>query len=333
LVGGATDLPGLREGLADASLVELLALEGRVLAVTLIGGRARLHDLAATEDVAVEQAYLRSGLRRLLAGAGRGSATSAARAVAATAARLDQILIAPLGLPDGPVVIVPTGALHDAAWEVFGDTDPDNAPVARLAVDSAVAAISVGHTGAGTTPPFVITMDAVQVFYMHTNGRVGMNTAVDNGAQLNVNGYVTRISGAFRAHRNSVAFNVNPTTFTKINFTTEEFDEAGWFDTATDRFTPQMPGKYMLCAGCGPDVVVPAGKRHETLLYKNGVVHRLMNNQHTSGATGSTACGAAVVSANGSTDYFEVYVWHDFAGVTSFTGLPIDCYFEGAHLG
>ena len=116
-VSARLDLAGLRDGLADASLVELLALEGRLLAVTLVGGRARLHDLAATDDVAIEQGYLRTALRRLLAASpGSGSAASAARAVAATGAQLDRILLAPLRLADGPVVVVPTGALHGLSW-------------------------------------------------------------------------------------------------------------------------------------------------------------------------------------------------------------------------
>jgi hypothetical protein len=120
---GATvrlDLPRLSERLADASLVELVALEGRVLAVTVTDGRARLHDLAATADVAAEQAYLRAGLRRLLAAAPDSSAAARAlRAVHATAAQLDDLLVAPLRLPEGPVVIVPTGPLHGLSWSAL----------------------------------------------------------------------------------------------------------------------------------------------------------------------------------------------------------------------
>jgi tetratricopeptide (TPR) repeat protein len=114
---GALDLAGLRACLGATSLVELIALEGRLLAVTLIDGRARLQDLAGIDEVALEQGYLRAALRRLLvAPEGDPSATSASRAVGATAARLDQLLISPLHLPDGPVVIVPTGALHGLSW-------------------------------------------------------------------------------------------------------------------------------------------------------------------------------------------------------------------------
>ena len=103
---------------AAASLVELIALEGRVLAVTLVGGRARLHDLAATEEVALEQGYLRASLRRLPRDARRGGGEPARRralprhggAARCAAAR------ARCELPDGPVVIVPTGALHGLSW-------------------------------------------------------------------------------------------------------------------------------------------------------------------------------------------------------------------------
>ena len=111
------DVAGVRERLHESSLVELIALEGRLLAVTLAGGRARLHDLAATEAIDHEVGYLRAALRRWLASARDAAGTaSAARAVRATAARLDELVLVPLQLPDGPVVIAPTGALHGVGW-------------------------------------------------------------------------------------------------------------------------------------------------------------------------------------------------------------------------
>ncbi len=114
--GGTLDLAGLRDRLGPASLVELISLEGRVLAVTLVGGRAHLHDLAALDEVALEQGYLRASLRRCLATHDAEAGASAARALRATAARLDALLLGPLQLPDEPVVIVPTGALHGLSW-------------------------------------------------------------------------------------------------------------------------------------------------------------------------------------------------------------------------
>ena len=110
----ALDVVGLRDRLHDSSLVELVALEGRVLAVTLAGGRAQLHHLAPSELIDQEVGYLRAALRRWLGSA--NDVDRAARAARATAARLDDLVLAPLKLPDGPVVIAPTGALHGVAW-------------------------------------------------------------------------------------------------------------------------------------------------------------------------------------------------------------------------
>lgn len=114
------DLGALRDRLDGTALVELLSLEGRLHAVTVANGRTRLHDLGAVEVVVQEQAHLRAALRRLLAAlAGSEAAASAERALAATAARLDQLLFGSLRLPDGPVVVVPTGALHGLSWSAL----------------------------------------------------------------------------------------------------------------------------------------------------------------------------------------------------------------------
>jgi hypothetical protein len=229
---------------------------------------------------------------------------------------------------------VPTGAGRDAAWECFGATDPNNAPIFRIAVDSVRSVLETNKTGGGLVKPLEVYAGAFNPMRFQTNGRIGVNTTVDNGAQVNCNGFITRKAGAFRAHRNGVAWSVVDSTFTSPNFTTEEYDDSGWFDLASDRYTPLIAGKYVLCGGTGPDgAPAGAGKRHQTGLYKNGVLHRLLNNQQTGGGNSSTACGAAIVDANGSTDYFEIYVWHNFGVLTSYSGLAMDCFFEGAHIG
>lgn len=111
------DLTSLRHRLGSATLIELTSLEGELYAVTMAGGRTRLHRLGDVEVVESEQAHLRASLRRLLAApAGSQAAASARRALAATAARLDELLFGSIRLPDEPVVIVPTGVLHGLSW-------------------------------------------------------------------------------------------------------------------------------------------------------------------------------------------------------------------------
>ena len=111
---GRLDLVALRRALGDRPLVEFVAFSGRVHAVTIVGRRIRLFDLGPSDRVEQEVEYLLFGLRRLLA---RRSQPAGEDLVGLTAERLDDILLAPLGLPDGsPVVVVPTGALHGLPW-------------------------------------------------------------------------------------------------------------------------------------------------------------------------------------------------------------------------
>ncbi|MEA2971548.1 MAG: hypothetical protein QOG82_6 [Actinomycetota bacterium] len=111
---GRVDLAVLRAALGDRVLVEFVALDGVLHAVTVSRVRARLHRLGSTAEVDQERRYLLFALRRLLWPQSRVAAEAA---VASTAARLDELLLGPLRLPAGvPVVVVPTGELHGLPW-------------------------------------------------------------------------------------------------------------------------------------------------------------------------------------------------------------------------
>ena len=113
-VTGRVELGALRAALGDRILVEYVALEGTLHAVTVSRGRARLHHLGSVAEVERERQYLLFALRRLL---WRRSRDNAEEAVAATSERLDNLVVAPLRLPaDAPLVIVPTGELHGIPW-------------------------------------------------------------------------------------------------------------------------------------------------------------------------------------------------------------------------
>ena len=111
---GRIDMRALREALGDRVLVEYVAIHQRLHAVTVTRSRSRLHDLGPTAPVEREKAFLLFALHRLLAGRSRAVVDDA---LTATAARLDDMLVAPLGLdPDASLVVVPTGILHGLPW-------------------------------------------------------------------------------------------------------------------------------------------------------------------------------------------------------------------------
>ena len=96
-------------------------------------------------------------------------------------------------------------------------------------------------------------------------------------------------------------------TPTKVNFNTEVADSGSYFNTATYRLTPTVSGAYAFYAAVQVNSLSAAGNIVQVHLYKNGAV----------AATGKTvarstenvqASVAAVLTANGTTDYFEVYV-------------------------
>lgn len=109
------------EALGDRALVVFVQVDGVLRAVTLVDGRLRLHVLGPTVHPADLVERLPFALRRL----GRSAVSAAGRAAAADllahAARgLDAALLRPLPeVADRPLVVVPTGVLHDVPWSVL----------------------------------------------------------------------------------------------------------------------------------------------------------------------------------------------------------------------
>jgi len=112
---GRVDVASVRHALGNRWLIEYVALEGQLHAVTVTRDRVRLHHLGPL-SVGDEKRYLFAALRRLWLSPGG----AARQSLAATAHRLDEMLMAPLRLPaDIGVVVVPTGVLHGLPWSAL----------------------------------------------------------------------------------------------------------------------------------------------------------------------------------------------------------------------
>lgn len=118
------DVSTLRAQLGERTLVQFVGLDGRLLAMSLAGtGRGpTLHELGELRPAAAALEHLQFALARCATG--RGSRASLAAAVAsakASAQALDDVLLGPLrrGLPDAPLVIAPTEALHSVPWSML----------------------------------------------------------------------------------------------------------------------------------------------------------------------------------------------------------------------
>ncbi|MCC6946394.1 MAG: discoidin domain-containing protein [Bradyrhizobiaceae bacterium] len=131
---------------------------------------------------------------------------------------------------------------------------------------------------------------------------------------------------AFSVNRNGVDQSVTASTEAKIDFTSKSFDVTGAFDLATDRFTPQTPGKYVFVAAA----YCPSATNYcQVFIRKNGSYASV---NFARGDGGSTSVQtSAVIDMNGTTDYVEASVLT--APGTTVNGAPYYTYFTGSLLG
>lgn len=239
------------------------------------------------------------------------------------------------GATDIPVL--PNGASPNTAINFFNGTDPTNAAYLRLAITNNIASIQSTQAGAATALPLTFYAGASGgtegMRLSYPNQQLLIATTVESavtGAKLRVNGIVAIDNTcAFSVHNNSVNFNVTTGIFTKVTFSTKEFDQNNSFNVGTSRFTPPA-GKYLLCGATG----ITGGIANQRLvigLMKSGA--NVKNSATTvGGANPFGVAGTWVVDASG-TDYFEIFVFQDSGGTETFSGASVDTYFMGYRIG
>jgi CHAT domain-containing protein len=112
----------LASALGTAALIELIELDGVLIALTLVGTRLSRRELGPVAPVNEQLEWLRFALARLA----HGRQTAPQRAAVllgaqASAQALDRHLIGPIAdtLGDRGLVIVPTGSLHGIPWSIL----------------------------------------------------------------------------------------------------------------------------------------------------------------------------------------------------------------------
>jgi len=112
------DIEEIMVGLEGNTLIELIALDQTLYAVTVSGRRVRLYSLGPSTVAEREVDLTRFMLRRLA----HGRPTAGALAALEEAGRrLEETLLGPIvsSLDGGPVVIVPPGSLHAVPWALL----------------------------------------------------------------------------------------------------------------------------------------------------------------------------------------------------------------------
>lgn len=98
--------------LGNRTLVEFASLDDRLWAVTILEGRYSVAELATEPAVLAELESLRFIMRRLARGRGNASSDLAHR----VASQLDEMLFGAIETGNGPIVVIPTPALHGTPW-------------------------------------------------------------------------------------------------------------------------------------------------------------------------------------------------------------------------
>jgi hypothetical protein len=136
---------------------------------------------------------------------------------------------------------------------------------------------------------------------------------------------------AFRAKRTTSQTSIADTTYVKVQINTEDYDTNSNYDNATNyRFTPTTAGKYFFTANVSMGGSTNDVKQFLVTIRKNGTNAISSDTDRRTAGIGYNAtevvCG--VIEANGSTDYFEVFVYRNAGGTVDLT----NAYFEAFKL-
>ncbi|MEV6606908.1 CHAT domain-containing protein [Kutzneria sp. NPDC051319] len=101
--------------LGSNALVEFVQLDGQLHGIGVVDGVSSLVPLGSVADVAGLVERLPFALHRLA----RRPSPAALTLLEDAAARLDNLLLGPFRVDDRPLVVVPTGPLHDLPWSVL----------------------------------------------------------------------------------------------------------------------------------------------------------------------------------------------------------------------
>lgn len=128
--------------------------------------------------------------------------------------------------------------------------------------------------------------------------------------------------GPLFAASGAVSQSVTSGIATKVTLGTEIFDTAGAF--ASSRWTPTTAGYYLLVGMVNGQASNLTGV--QATIYKNGVSERVSHTNLAAATSTSVKCLVfALVQANGTTDYFELY------GIVNGSNLPIFSFVEASN--
>lgn len=217
---------------------------------------------------------------------------------------------------------------------------------AQIAADAAIAASKLDPTLVTssstntltnktlTSPVINVTSDSTgDLYYRNSGGQFTRLPIGTNGYSLVVRGGLPswEVRPSFLVTRNAVQ-SINDSTATKIEFNSESFDTNTNFDTTTHRFTPTVPGKYLLNLNVRYAASAGDGKSVAASIYKNGS-ESAGTIEYEAGATSITTANVSIIiDANGSSDFFEFYTRQTSGGALNLDSNPLYVFATGCKI-
>ena len=142
---------------------------------------------------------------------------------------------------------------------------------------------------------------------------------------------------AARVHKNGTdQASIVTSTATKVTFSTLEVDPGAAviaFDDANDRLTPKISGKWLFRGQIGMAALADGARLIADIRKNGGATPIAESSMHAGAATDITSAVSAIASANGTTDYFELFGTHSHGSDKSFQGTAQHNFLEAIFLG
>jgi len=137
---------------------------------------------------------------------------------------------------------------------------------------------------------------------------------------------------AFSAYRGTSVQSIPNSTPTKVQFNTESFDVLGSYDSTTNyRFTAKRQGHYQINASIEYSAIA-ADKIAGIYIYKNGALYRQGGIVSHSTTNVISVNISDLVEMNGSTDYIEIFTFHNSGAAVNINYVNNPTYFSAARL-
>ena len=179
-----------------------------------------------------------------------------------------------------------------------------------------------------TTTAYKVTADTTGTLVLQTGATPTTAVTIDTSQNVAfAKGFTVGATAApaFSASVGS-AQSIAANTYTKVPFNTKQFDTNSNFDTTNYRFLPTVAGYYLFTTSTN---IAQNSGFQVIFLYKNGTQYAQLQLVSGNASVNQTLAASAIVAANGTTDYFEIYAYQASGGTVNmntgglFTGAMI----------